>query len=100
MLDKRNRRKGQPMLTLNDIHTLASRPKRADASVLTVYLDLDQSKQANLNRGFETQLKDMLAGIESTKNGGNDIAATPAFARKLRPGGLESRAPERFISRG
>jgi len=31
-----------------------------------MYLDVDQSKQANLNRGFDKQLKDMIAGINTT----------------------------------
>ena len=63
------------MLTLNDIHTLASRPKRAETSILTVYLDLDQSKQANLNRGFETQLRDMLAGLKKRIRAENELSA-------------------------
>ena len=71
------------MLTLTDIHTLASRPKRADASVLTVYLDLDQSKQANLNRGFETQLKDMLAGIEQRLNSEGEFSAFERARKRI-----------------
>jgi peptide subunit release factor 1 (eRF1) len=71
------------MLTLNDIHTLASRPKRADTSVLTVYLDLDQSKQANLNRGFETQLKDMLAGLKERINDENELSAFERARKRI-----------------
>jgi peptide chain release factor subunit 1 len=56
------------MLTLNDIHTLAARLKRAEKSVLTVYLDIDQSNQANLNRGFETQLRNMLMPFKDSIN--------------------------------
>ena len=33
--------------------------------VLSVYLDIDQSKAANLNRRFEASLKDMLRSIET-----------------------------------
>ena len=51
------------MLHANEIQMLASRPRRRDKSVLTLYLDTDQSKQANLNRGFETELKEMATGI-------------------------------------
>jgi hypothetical protein len=54
------------MLTLNDIHALASRPKQSENSVLTLYLDIDQSNQANLNRGFESQLRDMVAETKKT----------------------------------
>jgi histone H3/H4 len=51
------------MLTTNDLQQLTSRPERAEKTVLTLYLDVDQSKQANLNRGFEKQVKDMLANV-------------------------------------
>jgi hypothetical protein len=54
------------MLTTDDLQKLAARPERADKTVLTLYLDLDQSKQANLNRGFEKQLKDMLTDVGGT----------------------------------
>jgi hypothetical protein len=50
----------QWMLTTNEIQMLASRPERPENSVLTVYLDVDQSRQSNLNRGFEKQLNEML----------------------------------------
>jgi peptide chain release factor subunit 1 len=53
------------MLNWNDIQMLASRPRRRENSVLTLYLDTDQSRQANLNRGFETQLKEMASGIKT-----------------------------------
>ena len=52
------------MLTQKEVYTLASRPERAENSVLTLYLDVDQSQQANLNRGFEKQLKDMLTAVK------------------------------------
>ena len=51
------------MLTTDDLHKLASRPERAEKIVLTLYLDVDQSKQANQNRGFEKQVKDMLSTV-------------------------------------
>jgi peptide subunit release factor 1 (eRF1) len=34
--------------------------------VLSVYLDVDQSRPANLNRGFEKQLKNMLVSLRDT----------------------------------
>jgi peptide chain release factor subunit 1 len=58
------------MLTTKDVQVLGSRPERQENAVLTIYLDVDQSQQPNLNRGFEKQLKDMLAGIRATI--GND----------------------------
>jgi len=54
------------MLTTDDLHKLASRPERAQKTVLTIYLDVDQSKQANQNRGFEKQLKNMLSSVRDT----------------------------------
>jgi peptide chain release factor subunit 1 len=49
-----------------ELHELFSRPERPHHAVLSVYLDVDQSRAANLNRGFETLLKDTLASIQST----------------------------------
>jgi peptide chain release factor subunit 1 len=49
-----------------ELHELFSRPERPHHTVLSVYLDVDQSHAANLNRGFETRLKDTLASIQST----------------------------------
>src|SRR5262249_38381384 len=47
----------------SDLRPLLARPPRADNSVLSVYLNVDQSRQANLNRGFEIQLNDLLAEL-------------------------------------
>jgi peptide subunit release factor 1 (eRF1) len=49
-----------------ELHELFSRPERPHHSVLSVYLDVDQSRAENLNRGFETRLKDTLSSIQST----------------------------------
>jgi hypothetical protein len=64
------------MLKTDDLRALASRPERRVKTVLTVYLDVDQSEQANLNRGFERQLKDMLASV---KNNIRDDSEREAF---------------------
>ena len=50
----------------SDLKPLLSRPARSENSVLSIYLNVDQTRQANLNRGFETQLNDMLADLEPT----------------------------------
>ncbi len=50
----------------NDLRVLSSRPERPADSVLSVYLETDQSRHANLNRGFEKQLKDMMASLRKT----------------------------------
>src|SRR5215510_207497 len=71
------------MLTLNDIHTLAARPKRPENSVLTVYLDIDQSKQANLNRGFETQLREMLSAFKVTITNESEFRAFETATNRI-----------------
>src|SRR5947207_15065136 len=53
-------------MTQNDLQSLFSRPERPDPSVLSVYLNVDQSRQTNLNRGFEKQLKNMISSIRTT----------------------------------
>lgn len=63
------------MLTVDDLQKLASRRERAEKTVLTLYLDVDQSKQANLNRGFEKQLKDMLADVKETIRDDGELKA-------------------------
>jgi peptide subunit release factor 1 (eRF1) len=63
------------MLAFNDIQTLTSRPERAENSVLTIYLDVDQSRQANMNRGFENQLRDMLANVRKTIRDEREVSA-------------------------
>ena len=45
---------------------LFSRPERPNPSVLSVYLDVDQSRQSNLNRGFENQLRDLMSSIQAS----------------------------------
>ena len=72
------------MLPLNDIHKLASRPRRPEKSVLTVYLDIDQSKQPNLNRGFETALKDLLAGLKANIDNQKELNEFDAACEHVR----------------
>jgi flagellar hook-basal body complex protein FliE len=54
------------MLTTHDVQLLGSRPERQENAVLTIYLEVDQSHQPNLNRGFEKQLKGMLSGVKTS----------------------------------
>ena len=56
-----------------DLRLLSSRPERPGASVLSVYLDVDQSRQANLNRGFEKQLKEMMGSLRETIHGLSEL---------------------------
>jgi len=46
-----------------DLSLLFSRAHSGQRSVLSVYLNVDQSQARNLNRGFETQLRKMATGV-------------------------------------
>src|SRR5690242_18002731 len=48
----------------DQLHLLFTRDERPCRAVLSVYLSVDQSQQANLNHRFETQLKDMFGPIQ------------------------------------
>ena len=58
--------KGRKLMNPGELHELFSRPERRHHAVLSVYLEVDQSQAANLNRGFETRLKNTLASIQNT----------------------------------
>jgi peptide chain release factor subunit 1 len=51
------------MISQNDIETLAKRQAKPGSPVLSVYLDTDQSREINIERGFEIVLKDLLREI-------------------------------------
>ena len=61
----------------SDLQSLFSRPDRPHRSVLSVYLNVDQSRQVNLNRGFEKRLKDMMSSVRTTIH---DAAEMDRFA--------------------
>ena len=48
------------------VSALFPRRERHQNSVLSVYLNVDQSQQINLNRGFETQLKEMASRLRAS----------------------------------
>jgi peptide subunit release factor 1 (eRF1) len=56
-----------------DLQFLSSRPERRDNSVLSVYLDVDQSRQSNLNRGFGKQLKEMMNSLRQTIHDSSEL---------------------------
>src|SRR5690242_9799760 len=60
----------------SDLQLLYSHPERPYRSVLSVYLNLDQSRLSNQNRGFEQHLKDMISSIRGTIH---DAAETERF---------------------
>jgi hypothetical protein len=51
-------------ITREDLDHLIKRDGRPEGRILSVYLDIDQSKAANLNRGFAAALKDMLRSLQ------------------------------------
>ena len=53
-------------MTNKHLEPLFTRRERPVPSVLSVYLDVDQSREINLNRGFEKHLKDITASIRET----------------------------------
>ena len=52
------------MLTHEDLSNLVRQEAVPGSHVLSIYLDVDQSRMANLNREFETALKGMLRSIK------------------------------------
>jgi peptide subunit release factor 1 (eRF1) len=54
---------GGGMIFYEDVRELHHYPSGPETAVLSFYLDVDQSKAANLNRGFETAAEDQLKQI-------------------------------------
>ncbi len=52
------------MLTHEDLSSLVRQETVSGSHVLSIYLDVDQSRMANLNREFETALRAMLRSIK------------------------------------
>lgn len=52
------------MIRHSDIETLLARDPRPGSPVLSVYLDVDQARPVNLNRGFEVALDNMLRSLD------------------------------------
>jgi peptide subunit release factor 1 (eRF1) len=72
------------MIKINDIRTLASRPVRTGNSVLTLYLNVDQSVPVNLNRGFEKKLKDMLVSTKNMIRNSEELKAFETASGRLK----------------
>ncbi len=52
------------MVSYEDIERLKAYVPQGDGGVLSIYLDVDQSKASNLKRGFETVLHNLLREVE------------------------------------
>jgi peptide chain release factor subunit 1 len=72
------------MISKTDIDALVERRAVPGSPVLSVYLDIDQSKAANLERRFEASLKAMLRSIEkqSDEKQAKSFAADAERARR------------------
>jgi peptide subunit release factor 1 (eRF1) len=51
------------MITYEDIRELQQYQPKSDSGVLSLYVDVDQSRASNLNRGFETAVEDQCRRI-------------------------------------
>lgn len=81
------------MISRTEVDALVRREPATGSAVLSVYLDVDQSKANNLNRKYQDALKDMLRSIETRLDGAQpaNFAADAAFAQDhvshLKPSG-------------
>ncbi len=81
------------MISKSQLEPLVRREPVPESPVLSLYLDVDQSKASNLNRNFETALKDMLCSVEAPLQGPQrehfaaDSARSLEFVSDLEPSG-------------
>src|SRR5262245_34460790 len=81
------------MLSAADIERIVERKATPDSPVLSVYLDIDQSKASNLNRGFEVSLRELLRSIateleeEQLQSFSADRERAQQFVSALQPAG-------------
>ncbi len=54
------------MLTVKDLESLARFEETKGRRVLSVYLNVDQSRESNLNRGYHLALREMFRSMESS----------------------------------
>jgi peptide chain release factor subunit 1 len=60
------------MLTVKDLESLARFAGPSGHHVLSVYLDVNQSRESNLNRGYVLALREMLRSIEARIKGSQE----------------------------
>src|SRR5262245_49470162 len=69
------------MISLADVRALTERPPSAGSPVLSVYLDVDQSRAVNLNREFVAVLRSRLRALERSLAGSEQDAFRADAAR-------------------
>jgi hypothetical protein len=57
------------MISYDDIRQLQQYPSGPDFCILSLYVNIDQSNAANLNRGFITQVENLFRRMAEDKNG-------------------------------
>src|SRR5690242_14350930 len=67
-----------------ELQEMFERPQRPYRSMLSVYLDVDQSRPSNLNRGFETQLKNLIADLRPTVHDAAEVERFNLAAHRIR----------------
>jgi peptide subunit release factor 1 (eRF1) len=68
----------------DDLRMLSARPERESDTVLSVYLNTDQSKSDNLNRGFEQHLKDMMALLQKPIRDSGELERFKRAAHRIK----------------
>ncbi len=81
------------ILSRQEIETLLKHEAKAGSPVLSVYLDVDQSRSANRKRGFEVALKQMLRSVEQRLDEGGQRQEHAADAERVL-GFVSSHAPQ------
>jgi peptide chain release factor subunit 1 len=71
-------------MTKNKLEQLFARPVRPNPSVFSIYLNVDQSRQANLNRGFEIQLNNLILSIRNTLHNSTEIEKFDDATRRIK----------------
>src|ERR1043165_5565487 len=56
------------MISYDDIRQLQQYPSSPDTCILSLYVNIDQSNAANLNRGFITQVENLFRRMGEDKN--------------------------------
>jgi len=56
------------MISYTDIRQLQQYPSGPDSCILSLYVNIDQSDSANLNRGFETQVENLFRRMAESSN--------------------------------
>jgi len=71
------------MISQRDLEGLIRRESTPGSKVLSVYLNVDQSRAGNLNRKFSTTLEDRLSSIEQQLGNENERQELDLNAKRV-----------------